>query len=129
MMTSHQKSKPKIPAPTNHPFMDIYHTDPFMGIKRGVVFNAEQARFAFAEINAPIVLCVDGSVCKWIECVQQAVGFFDPPTHFKCDCGFEAIDRPPKDHTYLCHECKAPMVSTNLGELRKRVAQLAAGDL
>lgn len=117
------------PDPTNQPFADIYHTGLLVGIKRGVVFNAEQAGVAFAEAYAPVVLCVDGPVCKWVECFQHALDFFQPATHFKCDCGFEAIDTPPEGDIYICEKCNGQMLATNLGELRKRVAQLAAGDL
>lgn len=124
-------TSPQEPGPTNYPFMDIYHTRvPFMGITRGVVFNVEQAKEAFNYANAPTVLCVDGPVCKWVECLQHAHDFFEPLTHYKCECGFEALDRPPEDgDLYLCHKCKAIPLATDHGELRKRLAEIVAGDL
>ncbi len=123
----------KIPDPIGQSFIDIYslinQPNPFV---RGVAFNVKQAETLFAPtyVVMSMVLCVDGPVCKWVECYQHAVDFFEPLTHYKCECGFEALDRSPEDgDLYLCHECKSIMLATDHGELRKKLAKIVAGDL
>lgn len=122
----------KKPEPKNYPFLDIYNTGGvFMGIARGVVFNAEQAREAFQYVNAPIILCVDGPVCKWVECFQHAIDFFEPPIRFICDeCHHVMTGKDEIEYCLMCGDGDITRIGVEeINKAKLELAKIVAGDL
>jgi len=102
----------------------------FYSIKRGVVFNLEQARCAFQNEYSPTtVLCVDGPICKWVYHYAAALNFFEPTTRYECkDCEVVMIGLTGDDF-HLCKKCNQTMFPTDISKLKKRLAKIVAGDL
>jgi len=108
----------------SQPFADVISTPLEGGKPRAVAFNEEHARMFFNARVAPIVLCVDGNICRWVETAADARNFFNPPTKYECqECGYKAIGWVDTKDISVCPNDGSIMSGENPDALRKQLAK------